>query len=38
VVEEMLTEAHEAESSVWEPILLTSGVALFAAISVYLAP
>lgn len=35
VVEEMLTEAHEGETSVWEPILLTSGFALFALISVY---
>lgn len=36
VIEEMLTEAHEADSSLWEPIVLTSGFALFAAISVYL--
>ena len=36
VVEEMLTEAHEGDTSVWGPILLTGGFALFAAISVYL--
>ncbi|GEO96386.1 ZIP family metal transporter [Kocuria turfanensis] len=36
VVEEILTEAHEGDTSVWDPILLTGGFALFAAISVYL--
>lgn len=36
VVEEILTEAHEGEPSVWGPILLTGGFALFATISVYL--
>jgi len=36
VVEEMLTEAHEGDTSVWGPILLTGGFALFAAIAVYL--
>ena len=36
VVEEMLTEAHEGDTSLWGPILLTAGFALFAAISVYL--
>ena len=36
VVEEMLTEAHEGDTSLWGPILLTGGFALFAAISVYL--
>ncbi|MGQ1797049.1 ZIP family metal transporter [Kocuria oceani] len=35
VVEEMLTEAHEGETSVWGPILLTGGFAVFALISVY---
>ena len=36
VVEEMLTEAHEGDTSVWGPILLTGGFAVFALISVYL--
>ena len=34
-IEEMLTEAHEGETSVWGPILLTGGFAVFALISVY---
>lgn len=38
VVEEMLTEAHEGETSIWGPILLTGGFAGFALISVYLGP
>ena len=36
VVEEMLTEAHEGDTSLWGPILLTGGFALFAAICVHL--
>lgn len=36
VVEEMPDQAHEGDTSVPGPILLTGGVALFAAISVYL--
>ena len=36
VVEEMPAEAHEGDTSVRGPILLTGGFALFAAISVYL--
>lgn len=35
VFEEMITEAHEGPASVWEPIALTGGFALFAAISAY---
>jgi ZIP family zinc transporter len=35
VVEEMVSEAHEGETSSVGPIFLTSGFALFAAISVY---
>ncbi len=35
VVEEMVTEAHEGETSSIGPIFLTAGFALFAAISVY---
>ncbi|GAT07957.1 ZIP family metal transporter [Mycolicibacterium novocastrense] len=35
VVEEMLTEAHEADTSRWEALFLTAGFALFALISVY---
>lgn len=35
VVEEMITEAHENPTSKWEPIALTGGFALFAAISAY---
>ena len=37
VVEEMVSEAHEGETSQLGPIFLTAGFALFAAISVYLA-
>ena len=36
VVEEMMTEAHEGETSDLGPIALTAGFALFALISVYL--
>lgn len=36
VVEEMITEAHEGETSDLGPIALTAGFALFALISVYL--
>lgn len=36
VVEEMVTEAHEGDTSRLGPIFLTAGVAVFAAISVYL--
>ncbi len=36
VVEEMVTEAHEGETSHLGPIALTAGFALFALISVYL--
>jgi ZIP family zinc transporter len=36
VVEEMVSEAHEGETSQLGPIFLTAGFALFAAISVYL--
>ncbi len=36
VVEEMVTEAHEGDTSSIGPIFLTAGFALFAAISVYL--
>ena len=36
VVEEMVTEAHEGETSHLDPIALTAGFALFALISVYL--
>ncbi len=36
VVEEMIGEAHEGETSQLGPIFLTAGFALFAAISVYL--
>ena len=36
VVEEMMTEAHEGETSHLGPIALTAGFALFALISVYL--
>ena len=36
VVEEMVSEAHEGETSRLGPILLTAGFALFGAISVYL--
>jgi ZIP family zinc transporter len=35
VVEEMVSEAHEGETSQLGPIFLTAGFALFAAISVY---
>ncbi|RPF28023.1 ZIP family metal transporter [Georgenia muralis] len=35
VVEEMLTEAHEGDTSQLGPIFLTAGFAMFAAISVY---
>lgn len=36
VIEEMVTEAHEGETSDLDPIALTAGFALFALISVYL--
>jgi ZIP family zinc transporter len=36
VVEEMVAEAHEGETSRLGPVFLTAGFALFAAISVYL--
>ena len=36
VVEEMVSEAHEGETSQLGPVFLTGGFALFAAISVYL--
>jgi ZIP family zinc transporter len=36
VIEEMITEAHEGETSDLDPIALTAGFALFALISVYL--
>ena len=35
VVEEMLSEAHEGETSPLGPIALTAGFAVFALISVY---
>ena len=35
VVEEMVPEAHEGETSPWGAVALTAGVALFGAISVY---
>ncbi len=35
VVEEMVSEAHEGDTSRLGPIFLTAGFALFAAISVY---
>ncbi len=35
VVEEMVTEAHEGDTSSIGPVFLTAGFALFAAISVY---
>jgi ZIP family zinc transporter len=35
VVEEMVPEAHEGETSRWGAVALTAGVALFGAISVY---
>ncbi len=36
VVEEIVTEAHKGDTSRLEPVFLTAGCALFAAISVYL--
>lgn len=36
VVEEMLTEAHEGETSRLGPVALTAGFAIFALISVYI--
>lgn len=36
VIEEMISEAHEGDTSHLDPIFLTSGIALFALISVYL--
>lgn len=36
VVEEMVSEAHEGETSSFGPVFLTAGFALFAAVSVYL--
>lgn len=36
VVEEMVSEAHEGETSSLGPVFLTAGFALFAAVSVYL--
>ena len=35
VVEEMVPEAHEGETSAWGAIFLTAGFALFGAVSVY---
>ncbi len=35
VVEEMVTEAHEGDTSRLGPLFLTAGFALFGAISVY---
>lgn len=35
VIEEMVPEAHEGETSMWGAVFLTAGVALFGAISVY---
>ena len=35
VVEEMLTEAHEGETSPLGPVALTAGFAIFALVSVY---
>lgn len=37
VVEEMISEAHEGQTSRLDPVFLTGGFALFALISVYLA-
>lgn len=37
VVEEMISEAHEGETSRLDPVFLTGGFALFALISVYVA-
>ncbi len=36
VVEEMVSEAHKGETSRLGPVILTTGFALFAAVSVYL--
>jgi zinc transporter, ZIP family len=36
VIEEMVTEAHEGETSRTDPIFLTAGAGLFALVSVYL--
>ena len=36
VVEEMVSEAHEGDTSNLGPVFLTAGFALFAAVSVYL--
>jgi ZIP family zinc transporter len=36
VVEEMVAEAHEGDTSELGPVVLTAGVALFGAVSVYL--
>ena len=35
VVEEMVGEAHEGDTSLLGPVFLTSGFALFAGVSVY---
>ncbi|WP_281245310.1 hypothetical protein [Paramicrobacterium humi] len=35
VIEEMITEAHEGDTSQLGPIALTAGFAIFGAISVY---
>ena len=35
VVEEMITEAHEGETSRWGPVFLTAGFAVFALVSAY---
>ena len=37
VVEEMVSEAHERDTSRLGPIFITAGFAIFGAISVYLA-
>ena len=36
VVEEMLTEAHQGETSRLGPVFLTAGFALFALVAVYI--
>ena len=36
VVEDMVSEAHEGDTSQFGPVFLTAGFAVFAAVSVYL--
>ena len=36
VVEEMISEAHEGDTSQLGPVFLTAGFAIFAAISIYI--